>query len=62
MSIELVITIKDEERTLKKEFLIYEPVTLSEDDPIIIQCVEEVLQEFQGEPDDIKVRALMVFK
>lgn len=62
MSIELVVTLKDEERTLKKEFLIYEPVTLVEDDPIIMQCIEEVLDEFKGEPDDIKVRALMVFR
>ncbi len=62
MVIELVVTIKDEERTLKKEFLIYELVTLGEEDPIVIQCVEEVLAEFKGEPEHIKVRAMMEFK
>lgn len=62
MSVELSITIKDSERTLKKEFLVYEPVTLVEDDPIISQCIKEVVEEFKGEPDDIRVRALMVFK
>ena len=62
MSIELSVIIKDEERTLKKDFLIYEPVTLIECDPIIQKCVKEVIEEFKGEPEDIKLRAMMVFQ
>ena len=62
MSIELRITIKDEERKLTKDFNIYERVTLTEHDPIIAQCIKEVKDEFKGEPDDIRVKATMVLK
>jgi hypothetical protein len=63
MSIEISITIRDEEKKkLTKPFLIYETVTLSADDPVIRQCVEECLQEFKGEPEDIKVRAVLILK
>lgn len=61
MSIELVVIIKDPERTLKKDFLIYEPVMLVDTDPVIKQCVNETLAEFKGEPEDIKIRVTMVF-
>lgn len=61
--IELVITIKDEEeRRLSKKFLIYEPVTLVDSDPIICRCLKESLEEFKGEPDDVKLRATMVLR
>lgn len=62
MSIELSITIKDDERTLKREFLVYEPVTFVVDDPTIVSCLNETLEEFKGEPEDIKVRAMMVLQ
>lgn len=63
MSSELVVSIKDSEgKTIKKPFLIYEDFTWSEKDPVIMQCVKELLEEFKGEVEDIKVRALMVIK
>jgi len=63
MSIELTITIKDEEkRKLTKEFLVYEPVTFTETDPTIDKCLKELLEEFKGEPDDIKIRATMILR
>jgi hypothetical protein len=52
---EISVTIKDEERKLKKSFLTYESYSVDENDPTIKKCVEETIQEFQGEPDDIKV-------
>jgi len=63
MSIELTISIKDEEkRKLTKEFLIYEPITLTPSDPIIDGCVKEMLSEFKGTPDDIRIKATMVLQ
>lgn len=62
MSIELVITIKDSEKTLRKEFLIYEPVSMCMDDPHIVRCVNSLREEFKGTPDDIKVKASMVLQ
>lgn len=63
MSVEITISVKDEEgKTLKRPFLVYENTTLSPSDPEINRCVQELLKEFQGEPDEIKVRYLMVLK
>ena len=62
MSTELKITIRDCERVLKRDFLVYEDVTFREDDPIIMQCVKEVTEEFQGEPEDIKITATMILQ
>lgn len=63
MCVELTVTIKDEEgKKLSRPFLIYEPVVLVPEDLVIGRCVKELLEEFKGEPDDIKVRATMVLK
>ena len=63
MSIEITVTIKDsDKRRLSREFLVYETVTLTPEDPTVDRCVKELLEEFKGEPDDIKVKALMVLK
>jgi hypothetical protein len=63
MAIELTITLKDGEgRKLSKPFLIYEPITLVEDNPIIQSFLKELLEEFNGEPDDIKLKAIMVLR
>lgn len=62
MSIELVITVTDcERRKLSREFLVYEPVTFVAEDVTIQACVKEILEEFQGEAEDIKIRATMIF-
>jgi hypothetical protein len=63
MSIEVIVTIVDEEkRRLTKEFLVYEPFTFTHTDPIIKNFVDETRSEFKGEPDTIKVKALMVLQ
>jgi hypothetical protein len=44
MSIELTITVKDEEkRRLSREFLVYEPMAMHINDPTIDKCLKEVL-------------------
>lgn len=62
MSVELNVTIKDSEKRLSKDFLIYEEIKMSLEDPIIEKCVKEVLEEFNGEPEDIKVKALLILQ
>lgn len=67
MTVELTITIKDEEgKKLSRPYLIYEDVILKPSnpmaDPQISAFVKELLEEFEGEPDDIKLRATMVLK
>lgn len=63
MTTELTITIKDEEgKKLTRPYLIYETFTLDETDPIIDKCLKELLEEFEGEPDDIRIKAVKVIK
>jgi len=56
MPCELTVSIKDEEKTLKKKFLIYENFTVNENDPMIKSCIEETLKNFSAPPLRITVR------
>ena len=38
---ELTVVVKDEEKNLRKKFLIYETYTVDENDPTIKNCIEE---------------------
>ncbi len=49
------VRIKDSEKSLKKDYLIYEQVIVDQEDPIIKECIEELLKEFNAEPDNIYV-------
>lgn len=55
MSSILTVAIKDEEKTLRTKYLIYETYTTDENDPIIKDCIEKTLDNFDGEPSDIRV-------
>lgn len=55
MACTLTVRIKNDEKVLKKDFLIYDVFTVDQDDPMIKTCIEEVLKEFNDEPDDIFV-------
>lgn len=58
---ELTVSIKTEDATFKKKFLLYEGYYLDHRDPVIRRCIDECLAELKGvvESDDItiKVRA-----
>lgn len=55
MPSELTVCVKDEEKTLRKKFLLYEEYTVSEYDAVIKKCIDETLENFDGEPIDIIV-------
>lgn len=59
---EITIVIKDTEKTLRKKFLQYEIYHVSDDDPIIQECIKETLDNFHGEPENIKVIINMVIE
>ena len=59
---EITVTIKGEESTYKQKFLVYEDFCWNENDRVIKDCVEQALSNSKIEPEDIKVRALMVMK
>lgn len=52
---ELTVIIKDEEKTLRTKYPLYDEYTVREDDPIIKDCIEKTLENFDGEPSDITV-------
>lgn len=56
---EISVTIKDDEKRLTKKFLQYEVYTVAEDEPVIQQCINETLENFDGNPDSIKVCIIM---
>ena len=62
MCTELSITIKGDEQTYKQKFLIYDQFMWLETDPIIKNCIDEALSNTKIEPEDIKVRGLLVVK
>lgn len=61
-AIELTIVIKDSERRQSQKFLIYEKVTMDQHDPVIDKCLDEAIKNFNGEPEDIKLNAMMILK
>ena len=52
---ELTVTIKDEEKNLRTKYLIYDVYQVDENDPIIKDCIEKTLENFDGDPIDITV-------
>jgi len=58
--IELTVTIKGEDSTFKQKFLIYDPVTMTRDDPIIKDCIETALDSAKITPESIKIKTLML--
>lgn len=52
---ELKVTIKDSEKKLIKEYPCYEIYQVNENDPFIKSCIEETLENFDGEPEHITV-------
>lgn len=57
--IELTVILKDDSRTIRQKFPIYDKVICSEDDPIIQICILETKKNFDGEPTDIAVKMSM---
>lgn len=47
--VELIVTVKDDEKRLTKNHLIYDPITASETDPIVSQCIKDTVKEFGNE-------------
>ena len=53
---ELTVILKDEDRTYRQKFLIYESYVIAESDPIVITCIEAAKKNFDGEPESITIK------
>lgn len=56
---EISVTVKDSEKRLNKKFMQYDSFTVDPDDPIIQACIKEVLDNFDGDPDSVKISITM---
>lgn len=56
---ELTVILKDSERTYRQKFLMYNPYNMTYDDPQILDCIQQAKANFQGEPEEITIRASM---
>lgn len=59
---ELTVIVKDDEKTLRNKFAIYEAFSCHHDDPVINMCVERTLLNFNAVPDHIEVKITMDIK
>jgi len=59
---ELTVVLKDSDRTYRQKFLIYERYKVSQDDAIIIACIQEAKKNFEGEPESIQIKIHLEFQ
>lgn len=62
MVTEVIIIVKNAEKTNRTKHLDYNPVTLSMDNESLKECVDSAVKDFGQEPDDIIVKATIVIK
>jgi hypothetical protein len=62
MSAEITVILKNAERTDKHQFLVYEPFTWIETDPVLKGCIDKAIEKFQDEVEDVVVKAKMILK
>lgn len=53
---EIAVIVKDDERTYTQRFLEYENFSVSDTDETLNRYIKQTLEEFQGEPQDVKIR------
>lgn len=53
---EITVIVKDEEKSLRYKYLVYEPYTVDPLDPIIKDCVDKAIENFSGVPSDVNVK------
>ena len=53
---ELIVILKDENRTYRERFLIYEDFMISQDEPLIKDAISKALLNFKGQPHEVRVK------
>jgi len=53
---ELTVVLKDSDRTYRQKFLSYENYSISDQDPLILSCIEQAKKNFEGEPESVEVK------
>ncbi len=53
---ELTVILKDESRTYRQKFLVYNTYCANDSDPFIQECIQEAKKQFEGQPDSIRIK------
>lgn len=64
MVAEITVTVKDDEKTLKRKFLHYPEdgtLRLTHDDANLLKMVDQTRHEFEGQADDVVLKITMVW-
>jgi hypothetical protein len=56
---ELTVIFKGEDKTYRQKFLLYETYGVSEDDQVVLRCIHEAQQNFDGEVDTVQIKIHM---
>lgn len=56
---ELTVTIKSDDGTYKQKFMLHDIYTISPDDIIVKQCIEEAIANTKIMPDSVKIKISM---
>ena len=56
---EMTVILKDSDRIYKQKFLIYEKYELSDESPIIQECISEAKKNFDGRPEHVQIKIHM---
>jgi len=54
--VEFTVILKDDRRTYRQKFLVYENIYAMPEDENILECIEEAKKNFVGEPDEITIK------
>ena len=50
---------KDEQRTFRQKYIVYESYQVAEDDPLIAKYIEDAKRNFDGDPEIIQIKIHM---
>jgi hypothetical protein len=53
---EVTVILKDDERTYRQKFLLYESFSVMDNDPVILSCIDAARKNFDGEPEEICIK------
>jgi hypothetical protein len=53
---EITVIVKDEEKSLRAKYLIYDVYEVTTENPIIKDCIAKTLENFGAEPTDVNLR------
>lgn len=62
MSVEITVVLKNDRRRDRQNFLVYEDFTWVADDPVLKKCIDEAIEKFKDEVEDVIVQAKMILK